>query len=52
MQTLIHVNNHIGLHQSTHTSKALQDQATILLTIFKNQGHSRNEGHRTMIPQY
>lgn len=31
MQTLIHVTNHIGLPQS----KALQDQATILLTILK-----------------
>lgn len=35
LQTCIHVNNHIGLHQSAHTSKALQDQATILLTILK-----------------
>lgn len=35
MQTLIYVNNHIGLHQSTHTSKALQYQATNLLTILK-----------------
>lgn len=35
VQALIHVNNHIGHHQSAHTSKALQDQASILLTILK-----------------
>lgn len=35
MQTFTRVINHIGLHQGTCMSKSLQDQAAILLTIFK-----------------
>lgn len=38
MQTFTHVLNHTGLHQRTHTSKSLQDQATLLLTILKIKG--------------
>lgn len=35
MKTFTQVIIHIGLCQGTHTSKSLQDQAAILLTIFK-----------------
>lgn len=50
IQTFTHVINHIGLHQGTYTSKSLQDQVAILLTISKIK--DIQEMWDSMIPWY